>query len=41
VKGHEGKCGGTRVDGVADQHACEEAGGAWTTAHEAEKFKKH
>jgi hypothetical protein len=41
VKGHEGKCGGTKVDGVGDQKACEAAGGAWATAHEAEKFKKH
>ncbi len=41
VKGHEGKCGGTHVDGVSDQKACEAAGGAWATAVEAEKFKKH
>jgi len=40
VKGHEGKCGGTMVDGVKDQAACEGAGGAWTTATAAEAFKK-
>ena len=40
VKGHEGKCGGTMVDGVKDQAACEAAGGAWTTATAAEAFKK-
>jgi len=41
VKGHEGKCGGTKVDAISDQKACEDAGGAWATASEAEKFKKH
>jgi hypothetical protein len=40
VKGHEGQCGGTKVDGLADQKACESAGGAWTTQADAEKFKK-
>lgn len=40
VKGHEGKCGGTKVDGISDQKTCESAGGAWATAAEAEKFKK-
>lgn len=40
VKGHEGKCGGTKVDALADQAACEAAGGAWTTEADAAKFKK-
>ena len=40
VKGHEAKCGGTRVEGLTTQAACEAAGGAWTTAAAAEKFKK-
>jgi hypothetical protein len=40
VAGHEGKCGGTKIDAIADQAACEAAGGAWTTAAEAKKFKK-
>ena len=38
VKGHEGECGGTKVDGLKDQASCEKAGGAWVTAAEAEKF---
>lgn len=40
VKGHEGKCGGTKVDGLKDQASCEAADGAWTTATAAEAFKK-
>ena len=40
VKGHEGKCGGTLVDGVTSQAACETAGGAWTTAADAKKYEK-
>jgi hypothetical protein len=40
VTGHAGKCGGTKVDGLTDQAACEGAGGAWTTATAAEAFKK-
>ncbi len=40
VKGHEGKCGGTMVDGVKDKATCEAADGAWTTATAAEAFKK-
>jgi hypothetical protein len=40
VEGHEGKCGGTRVDGISDQSACEDAGGAWTTADDAKKYEK-
>jgi hypothetical protein len=40
VKGHEGKCGGTKVDGVADEAACTEAGGAWTTAADAKQYEK-
>ena len=39
VKGHEGKCGGTKVDALATEEACKEAGGAWVTAAEAEKLK--
>ncbi len=41
VKGHEGKCGGTKVEVLTTQAACETAGGAWTTAAEAEKLEKH
>ena len=40
VKGHEGKCGGTKVEGLAEEAACTEAGGAWTTEADAEKYKK-
>lgn len=40
VEGHEGKCGGTKVDAIADQAACEAAGGAWTTEAAAAAFKK-
>jgi len=40
VKGHEGKCGGTMVEGLTDEASCKAAGGAWTTATEAKKFKK-
>ena len=40
VKGHEGKCGGTKVDGIQDEASCTEAGGVWTTAKDAEKYKK-
>jgi hypothetical protein len=39
VKGHEGKCGGMKVDALTTQTACESAGGAWTTAAEAKKFE--
>jgi hypothetical protein len=41
IKGHEGKCSGTRVDELKDEAACKEAGGAWTTAAEAKKNTKH
>jgi hypothetical protein len=41
IKGHEGKCGGTRVDGLGTQDACEAAGGAWTTASDAKKYEKN
>jgi hypothetical protein len=41
VTGHEGKCGGTKVDALADQAACEAAGGAWTTAADAKQFEKN
>ena len=40
VKGHEGKCGGTKVDGVSAEKACTDAGGAWTTATDAKKYAK-
>ncbi len=40
VAGHEGKCGGTKVDGLADEASCTKAGGAWTTASDAEQYKK-
>jgi hypothetical protein len=39
VKGHEGKCGGTKVEGITQEKACQEAGGAWTTAADAKKFE--
>lgn len=38
VTGHEGKCGGTKVDAITDQKACETAGGAWTTEKDAAKY---
>lgn len=40
VKGHEGKCGGTRVDAITDQATCEAAGGAWTTEADAAQYKQ-
>ena len=40
VKGHEGKCGGTKVDGISDEAACTTAGGAWTTAADAKQYEK-
>jgi len=40
VKGHDGKCGGTKVDGVSAEKSCMDAGGAWTTATDAAKYKK-
>jgi hypothetical protein len=40
VQGYEGKCGGTRIDALASESACEAAGGAWVTAAEAKKFEK-
>jgi uncharacterized low-complexity protein len=39
VKGHEGKCGGTKVDALTTEKVCTDAGGAWTTAADAEKYK--
>jgi len=41
VKGHEGKCSGSRIDELKDEVACKDAGGAWTTAAEAKKFTDH
>lgn len=40
VMGHEGKCGGTKVDGLTSEAACKAAGGAWTTAEDAKKYAK-
>ena len=40
IKGYEGQCGGTKVDGLSDEKACAAVGGAWTTEGDAEKFKK-
>ena len=40
VSGHEGKCGGTKVDGLADEASCTKAGGAWTTAADAKQYEK-
>ncbi len=40
VKGHEGKCGGTVVQGIADEASCKAAEGAWTTAADAKKYEK-
>jgi hypothetical protein len=39
VSGHEGKCGGTVVEGLSDEAACTGAGGAWTTAEGAKQYK--
>jgi hypothetical protein len=39
VKGHEGKCGGTKVDAISEEKACTDAGGAWTTAADAKKYE--
>ena len=41
VKGHEGKCGGTKVDGITDEAACKAAGGAWTTAAAAKTYEEN
>ena len=40
IEGHEGKCGGTKVDDLKDQATCEKADGAWTTEADAAKFAK-
>jgi len=40
ISGHEGKCGGTKVDGLADEASCKKAGGAWTTAADAKQYEK-
>jgi hypothetical protein len=39
VKGHAGKCGGTLVEDISAEKACTDAGGAWTTAADAEQYK--
>jgi hypothetical protein len=41
VTGHQGKCGGTLVSGIADETSCEVAGGDWTTAADAKKYEKY
>lgn len=38
IAGHEGKCGGTRVDELRDEKSCEVAGGDWTTASNAKQY---
>jgi hypothetical protein len=38
ITGHEGKCGGTRVDDLRDEKSCEVAGGDWTTAVNAQQY---
>jgi len=38
VEGHEGMCGGTKVDDLKDEAGCEKAGGAWVTEADAAKF---
>jgi hypothetical protein len=40
VSGHEGKCGGTMVEGISSESACTAAGGAWTTAADAKQYEK-
>lgn len=40
IQGHEGKCGGTKVDAITDEAACTAAGGAWTTEADAAQYKK-
>ena len=40
VVGHEGKCGGGKIDDLKDKASCEKAGGAWATSAEAKEFKK-
>jgi uncharacterized low-complexity protein len=39
VAGYEGKCGGTRVEEIRDEVACETAGGVWTTADDAKQYE--
>ena len=41
VKGHEGKCGGRKIEDLKDEASCTAAGGAWTTEADAEKYKKN
>jgi hypothetical protein len=38
VAGHDGSCGGTKVDDIKDQATCEKAGGAWVTEADAAKL---
>ena len=40
VSGHQGKCGGTKVEGLTDEASCTKAGGAWTTAAAAKQYEK-
>jgi hypothetical protein len=39
ISGHEGKCGGTIAEDLRDENACEVAGGDWTTASTAARYK--
>jgi uncharacterized low-complexity protein len=39
IRGHEGKCGGTKVSDIKDEKACVDAGGAWTTEADAAQYK--
>lgn len=39
VKGHSGTCAGTKVEALADEKSCADAGGVWLTADEASKLK--
>ena len=40
IAGHEGQCGGTLASDLRDRNACEVAGGDWTTASNADQYKK-
>jgi hypothetical protein len=40
IKGHEGQCGGTKVDKIADAKTCEVEGGDWTTEADAKQYAK-
>lgn len=40
IAGHEGQCGGTLAADLRNEKTCEAAGGDWTTASNAEQYKK-